>query len=146
MLSLLNYKQSDALAKLVTQQEIVNNDYSHNYTQLTIYASDCTLQPSRFQSIAEGWRCDNQSSAHFDIADGFDSHGCTKKETNMRRSLKSIQPIITSHAVGQKRVLLSRAEAGCNLTQIAITDLRAGEVALAHIHPDMQEGFYVLDG
>ena len=64
----------------------------------------------------------------------------------MRRSLKSIQPIITSHAVGQKRVLLSRAEAGCNLTQIAITDLRAGEVALAHIHPDMQEGFYVLDG
>ena len=64
----------------------------------------------------------------------------------MKRSLSDIQPIITSHAVGQKRVLLSKDEAGCGLTQIAVTDLSAGEVALAHIHPDMQEGFYVLDG
>lgn len=64
----------------------------------------------------------------------------------MKKSLKDIQSIITSHAVGEKRVLLSRKESGCNLTQIAVTDLRAGEVALAHIHPDMQEGFYVLDG
>lgn len=64
----------------------------------------------------------------------------------MKRSLKNIQPIITSHAVGQKRVLLSKDEAGCGLTQIAVTDLSAGEVALAHIHPDMQEGFYVLEG
>lgn len=64
----------------------------------------------------------------------------------MKRSLHDISPVITSHAVGEKRVLLSREEAGCDLTQIAITDLRAGEVALAHIHPDMQEGFFVLDG
>lgn len=64
----------------------------------------------------------------------------------MKRSLKSISPVITSHAVGEKRVLLSRSESGCDLTQIAVTDLQAGEVALAHIHPDMQEGFYVLDG
>ena len=64
----------------------------------------------------------------------------------MKKSLQDIVPIITSHAVGQKRVLLSRDEAGCGLTQIAVTDLSAGETALAHIHPDMQEGFYVLDG
>lgn len=64
----------------------------------------------------------------------------------MKRSLQDIAPIITSHAVGQKRVLLSKAESGCGLTQIAVTDLSAGEVALAHIHPDMQEGFYVLEG
>lgn len=64
----------------------------------------------------------------------------------MKRSLQDIAPIITSHAVGQKRVLLSKAESGCGLTQIAVTDLSAGEVALAHIHPDMQEGFYVLKG
>lgn len=64
----------------------------------------------------------------------------------MKRSLRNISPVITSHAVGQKKVLLSRSEAGCNLTQIAVTDLKAGEVALAHIHPDMQEGFYVLEG
>lgn len=53
---------------------------------------------------------------------------------------------MTSHAVGQKRVLLSSDESLCSLTQIAVTDLKAGEVAQAHIHPDMQEGFYVLSG
>lgn len=45
-----------------------------------------------------------------------------------------------------KRVLLGAEESGCSITQIAVTDLRAGEIALAHIHEDMQEGFYVLDG
>lgn len=64
----------------------------------------------------------------------------------MKRSLQDITPVITSHAVGQKRVLLSKTEAGCNLTQIAVTELSAGEIARSHIHPDMQEGFYVLEG
>ena len=64
----------------------------------------------------------------------------------MKRSLSEIPSVITSHAVGEKRVLLSRDESGCGITQIAVTDLTAGEIALAHIHPDMQEGFYVLNG
>ncbi len=64
----------------------------------------------------------------------------------MKKSLNDIQPIQTSHNVGEKRVLLSAKESGCGLTQIAITDLRAGELAIAHIHPDMQEGFYILNG
>ena len=45
-----------------------------------------------------------------------------------------------------KRVLLAADESDCPITQIAITDLRAGEIAEAHIHKDMQEGFYVLSG
>ena len=64
----------------------------------------------------------------------------------MRRSLKDISVVSTSHDVGQKRVLLAANESGCSLSQIAVTELRAGEVAQAHIHPDMQEGFYVLEG
>ena len=64
----------------------------------------------------------------------------------MKRSLKDIKPISTSHDVGLKRVLLTANESGCSLTQIAVTDLKADEVAQAHIHPDMQEGFYVLEG
>lgn len=64
----------------------------------------------------------------------------------MKRSLSDIKAISTSHDVGLKRVLLAANESGCSLTQIAITDLKAGEVAQAHIHPDMQEGFYVLEG
>ncbi len=64
----------------------------------------------------------------------------------MKRSLYDINPTRTSHDVGQKRVLLAADESGCSLTQIAVTDLKAGETAVAHIHPDMQEGFYVLSG
>ena len=64
----------------------------------------------------------------------------------MIRNLSDIEPITTSHGVGQKRVLLSSNESGCSLTQIAVTELKAGETAVAHVHPDMQEGFYVLDG
>ena len=64
----------------------------------------------------------------------------------MIRHLNEIIPVTTSHSVGQKRVLLSSNEAGCSLTQIAVTQLQAGEVAEAHVHPDMQEGFYVLEG
>ena len=64
----------------------------------------------------------------------------------MKKSLKDIKTVSTSHDVGLKRVLLAANESGCSLTQIAVTDLKAGEVAQAHIHPDMQEGFYVLDG
>lgn len=64
----------------------------------------------------------------------------------MKKSLNIINPVITSHDVGLKRVLLAANESGCSLTQIAVTDMKAGEVAQAHIHPDMQEGFYVLNG
>lgn len=64
----------------------------------------------------------------------------------MKRSIKDIVPIETSHKAGMKRVLLAANESGCSITQIAITYLKAGEVAKAHIHNDMQEGFYVLSG
>ena len=64
----------------------------------------------------------------------------------MKRSLNNIVPIATSHKAGMKRVLLAANESGCSITQIAITDLKAGEVAKAHAHEDMQEGFYVLSG
>lgn len=64
----------------------------------------------------------------------------------MKRSLNNITPVPSFHKVGIKRVLLAEEESGCAITQIAVTDLRAGEVALAHIHSDMQEGFYVMSG
>ena len=63
-----------------------------------------------------------------------------------KRALNDIEPVATSHNAGMKRVLLAASESGCAITQIAITDLKAGEVAEAHLHKDMQEGFYVLSG
>lgn len=64
----------------------------------------------------------------------------------MRRSLSEIFPVPSSHKVGMKRVLLAAEESGCGITQIAVTDLKAGEVAVAHVHEDMMEGFYVMSG
>lgn len=63
-----------------------------------------------------------------------------------KRQLIDIQPIPSSHKVGLKRVLLATEESGCAITQIAVTDLKAGEVAEVHVHEDMQEGFYVMSG
>lgn len=64
----------------------------------------------------------------------------------MKRSLKDIVAVPTSHNAGMKRVLLGAKESGCSITQIAITDLKAGEMAEVHTHADMQEAFYVLSG
>lgn len=64
----------------------------------------------------------------------------------MRKNLNNISPVATSHKAGLKRVLLTAEESGCAITQIAVTNLKDGEVANAHIHVDMQEGFYVLNG
>ena len=65
---------------------------------------------------------------------------------DMKRSLSDLQPVPSSHKVGMKRVLLADEESGCAITQIAVTDLKAGEVAEAHVHEDMMEGFYVMNG
>lgn len=64
----------------------------------------------------------------------------------MKRTLGNISPEPSSHKVGMKRVLLAAEESGCAIMQIAVTDLKAGEVAEAHCHADMQEGFYVMSG
>ena len=64
----------------------------------------------------------------------------------MKRSTIDITPVPSSHKVGMKRVLLAAEESGCAITQIAVTDLKAGEVAEAHVHEDMMEGFYVMSG
>lgn len=64
----------------------------------------------------------------------------------MKKTLNHISSVKTSHNAGLKRVLLSAEESGCAITQIAVTDLKAGEVAAGHVHEDMQEGFYVMSG
>ena len=43
-------------------------------------------------------------------------------------------------------MLLAAEESGCAITQIAVTDLNAMEVVEAHVHEDMMEGFYVMNG
>ena len=64
----------------------------------------------------------------------------------MRRNINDITPATTSYEMGLKRVLLSANESGCSITQIAVIDLKAGEKSAMHIHPDLQDVFYILDG
>ena len=64
----------------------------------------------------------------------------------MKRRLNDILPLGTSYEMGLKRVLLSSNESGCSITQVAVLELKAGERSAKHIHPDLQDIFFVLDG
>lgn len=64
----------------------------------------------------------------------------------MIRSVNNIDEIPTSRQVGTKRVLVNAGESGFSITQIAIMSLRKGEVDVLHVHPDMQEAYYVQEG
>ena len=64
----------------------------------------------------------------------------------MIRKLSDIDPVPIVHGSAEKRVLVDSNESGCSITQIAITDVKRGEVIFAHMHTDIQEGFYILEG
>lgn len=64
----------------------------------------------------------------------------------MHRHLNDIKPAGTSYEMGLKRVLLSSRESGCSITQIAVIELQAGEKSAQHIHPDLQDAFFILEG
>lgn len=64
----------------------------------------------------------------------------------MKRQLNDITPLGTSYEMGLKRVLLSANESGCSITQVAVIELKAGEHSAQHIHPDLQDLFFILDG
>ena len=64
----------------------------------------------------------------------------------MHRKLNDITPASTSYEMGLKRVLLSANESGCSITQIAVINLKSGEKSAMHIHPDLQDAFYILQG
>ena len=64
----------------------------------------------------------------------------------MKRTVKNIDPLSTSYEMGLKRVLLSSKESGCSITQVAVIELKAGERSAQHIHPDLQDLFYILEG
>ena len=64
----------------------------------------------------------------------------------MQRHLHDISPLGTSYEMGLKRVLLSANESGCSITQIAVLELKAGERSAQHIHPDLQDAFFILSG
>ena len=64
----------------------------------------------------------------------------------MKKSIKDIESVLSSHGCGQKKVLLSKEETATNLTQLAVIYLKAGEEGKPHVHWGIEEGFFVLKG
>lgn len=62
------------------------------------------------------------------------------------KNLSAIIPQLTSHNVGLKRVLVCNDETESDITQIAVTRLKAGECVEEHAHDTMEEMFFVLEG
>ena len=64
----------------------------------------------------------------------------------IHKTLSAIIPQLTSHNVGLKRVLVCNDETESDITQIALTTLRAGEKTDRHKHESMEEYFLFVKG
>lgn len=64
----------------------------------------------------------------------------------IKKNIKELPIITTTHGVGEKRVLLNSQETSTPLTQITVTRLKAGEMAKEHLHPTMEEFFLFQKG
>lgn len=54
------------------------------------------------------------------------------------KKLIDIHPTVTTHHIGKKYILLTSEETNTDLTQIAVTQLKAGETAEEHLHLTMK--------
>ena len=70
----------------------------------------------------------------------------SEKKEVIWKHLGDIKPVVTSHRVGDKRVIASQVEIGKPVTQIAHIVLHAHEYVEKHIHPTMDEHFFILEG
>lgn len=64
----------------------------------------------------------------------------------MIKHINDIPAVPTSHQSGMKQVLLAKGECKSGITQIAVTEVKAGDIIQSHKHWSMEEYFYVLDG
>lgn len=64
----------------------------------------------------------------------------------IHKNLSDIIPQLTSHGCGEKRVLMGKDDTDTDMTQVAVTRLKAGECVEEHAHDTMEEMFFVLEG
>lgn len=64
----------------------------------------------------------------------------------IKKNIKKLPIITTTHNIGKKQILLNNQETSTPLTQIAVTRLKAGEAAEEHLHPTMEEFFLFQKG
>lgn len=66
------------------------------------------------------------------------------KNAMIKKNLHNLQYIPTSHNEGMKRVLIANEETDSKITQIAVTELKHCTKIDEHVHPDMDEYFYII--
>ena len=62
------------------------------------------------------------------------------------KNINAINDVKTSHGAGIKKVLCANDEASSNITQIAVSLLKAGEEVEVHVHETMEEHFIIEEG
>lgn len=62
------------------------------------------------------------------------------------KRLSDISPVLTSHGIGEKRVLASGLECDSNTKQVAVAKFDKGCFIDKHVHPDMEEFYFILNG
>ena len=62
------------------------------------------------------------------------------------KNINAITEVATSHGAGIKKLLCANDETSSNITQIAVSCLKAGEQVEMHEHETMEEHFIVEDG
>lgn len=62
------------------------------------------------------------------------------------KNINAITEVATSHGAGIKKLLCANDETSSNITQIAVSCLKAGEQVEMHEHETMEEHFIIEDG
>src|SRR5574344_996427 len=62
------------------------------------------------------------------------------------KNINTINDVLTSHGAGVKKVLCANHEADSNITQIAVTRLKKGDLVDVHVHETMEEHFIIEEG
>lgn len=70
----------------------------------------------------------------------------SSKENKLIQSLEELTNINLNHNTGQKRVFLQNGDTPTNITQVAFAYIQAGNSIENHIHPTMEEHFYIVKG
>lgn len=62
------------------------------------------------------------------------------------KNTEEIEAFVTSHGIGFKKILSKELPETLQIKQIAVGYLTPGEVIEPHVHPDLDEYYYVLEG
>lgn len=82
--------------------------------------------PDEFELIPE-YSQEWQESGTYPLASRICEYNKKIKFLMIKKSIESLTWVESSHGSGQKRVLLRDNETATNITQVAITPLKAGE-------------------